>query len=88
VLLSSLENDEYDHVDGLKKASKIWGTLRMFHEGSRPVHKAKVEMLQGQLDRFVMLDDETPQEMYNHMKLMANKVRAYGSKKWTSKLMA
>jgi hypothetical protein len=50
VLLSSLEKDEYDHVDGLEKASKIWETLRMFHEGSRPVHKAEVEMLEGQLD--------------------------------------
>jgi hypothetical protein len=45
-------------------------------------------MLKGQLDQFVMLDDETSQEMYNRMKLMVNKVRAYGSKKWTSKLMA
>jgi hypothetical protein len=45
-------------------------------------------MLEGQLDRFVMLDDETSQEMYNRMKLMVNKVRAYGSKKWTNKLMA
>jgi hypothetical protein len=35
-----------------------------------------------------MLDDETSQEMYNRMKLMVNKVRVYGSKKWTSKLMA
>jgi hypothetical protein len=60
----------------------------MFHEGSRLVRKSKVEMLEGQLDRFVMLDDETSQEMFNHMKLMVNKVRAYGSKKWTNKLMA
>jgi hypothetical protein len=27
VLLSSLEKDEYDHVDGLEKASEIWETL-------------------------------------------------------------
>jgi hypothetical protein len=77
VLLSSLEKDEYDRVDGLKKASKIWETLWMFHEGSRPVHKARVEMLEVKLDQFVMLYDETPQEMYNHMKLMVNKERAY-----------
>jgi hypothetical protein len=44
-------------------------------------------MFEGQLGRFVMLDDETPQEMYNRMKLMVNKVRAYGSKSWTNKLM-
>jgi hypothetical protein len=35
-----------------------------------------------------MLDDETPQELYNRMKLMVNKVKAYGSKRWTYKLMA
>jgi hypothetical protein len=87
VLLSSLEKDEYDRVDGLEKASEIWETLRVFHEGSRPIHKTKIEMLEGQLDQFVMLDDETAQEMYNHKKLMVNKVRAYGSKKWTNKLM-
>jgi hypothetical protein len=59
----------------------------VFHEGSRPVRKAKIEMVEGQLDRFFMLDDETPQVMNNCMKLMVNKVRAYGSKKWTNKLM-
>jgi hypothetical protein len=82
-----LENDEYDQVDRLGKASKIWETLRVFHEGTRPVQKANIEMLEGQLDRCVMLDDETPQEMYNRMKLMVNKVRAYGSRRWTNKLM-
>jgi hypothetical protein len=87
VLLSSLEKDEYDSVDGLEKASEICKTLRLFHERSRPVRKAKIEMLEGQLDWFVMLDNETPQMLYNHMKLMVNKVRAHGSKKWTKKLM-
>jgi hypothetical protein len=87
VLLTSLEKDEYDWVDGLEKASEIWETLWVFHEGTRPVWKAKIEMLEGQLDRFVMLDDETPQKIYNRMKLMVNKVKAYGSKRWTNKLM-
>jgi hypothetical protein len=46
VLISSLEKDEYDRVVGLENASEIWETLRLFHEGSRSVHKAKVEMLE------------------------------------------
>jgi hypothetical protein len=29
-----------------------------------------------------MLDDEDPQEMYNRLKKLINKVRAYGSKRW------
>jgi hypothetical protein len=50
VLLSSLEMDEYDWVDGLEKTSEIWETLQVFHEGTQPVWKDKIEMLVGQLD--------------------------------------
>jgi hypothetical protein len=55
----------------------------MAHEGFKPVREAKVEMLEGQLDRFNMYDDETPHEMFNQLKKLVNKARALGSKKWT-----
>jgi hypothetical protein len=61
VLLSSLEKEEYDRVDGLEKASEIWETLQVFHECTKLVRNAKIKMLEGQLDWFVILDDETPQ---------------------------
>jgi hypothetical protein len=35
----------------------------MAHEGSRPMRKVKVEMLEGQLNHFIMYDDETPHEI-------------------------
>jgi hypothetical protein len=44
------------------------------------VRMAKIEMLEGQLNRFVMFDDETPQDMFNQLKKMINKVKALGSK--------
>jgi hypothetical protein len=50
------------------------------------VWKANIEMLEGQLYWFVMLDDETPQEMYYHMKHLVKKVRAYGSKRWNNRV--
>jgi hypothetical protein len=59
----------------------------MAHEGSKPVRKAKVEMLEGQLNRFIMYDDETPHEMFNRLKKLVNKVRALGSKKWTNSML-
>jgi hypothetical protein len=40
--------------------SRIFGTL--FKE---PMKKAKMQLVKGQLDRFVMLDDESPQEIFN-----------------------
>jgi hypothetical protein len=37
----------------------------MAHEGSKSMRMAKIEMLEGQLNRFVMFDDETSQDMFN-----------------------
>jgi hypothetical protein len=59
----------------------------MAHEGSKPVRKVKVEMLEGQLNRFIMYDDETPHEMFNRLKRLVNKARAVGSKKWTDHML-
>jgi hypothetical protein len=59
----------------------------MAHEGSKPVRKAKVEMLEGQLNYFIMYDDETPHEMFNRLKKVVNKARALGSKKWTDRML-
>jgi hypothetical protein len=66
----------------LDVAKDVWNTLRMAHEGSRLVRKAKVEMYEGQINRFIMYDDETPHDMFNRLKKLVNKARALGSKKW------
>jgi hypothetical protein len=76
-----------NHVDGLDVAKDVWTTLQMVHEGSKPMKKAKVEMLKGQLNRFIMYDDETPHEMFNRLKKLVNKSRALGSKKWTDHML-
>jgi hypothetical protein len=59
----------------------------MAHEGSKPVRKAKVEMLEGQLNRFIMYDDKTHHEMFNQLKKLVNKARDLGSKKWTDHML-
>jgi hypothetical protein len=47
----------------LDVAKDVWTTLQMAHERSKPMRKAKVEMHEGQLNRFIMYDDETPFEI-------------------------
>jgi hypothetical protein len=76
VLTSSVDKEEFNRVDGLDLAKDVWITLWMAHEGSKPVRMAKIEMLEGQLNRFVMFDDETPQDMFNRLKKLVNKVKA------------
>jgi hypothetical protein len=65
----------------------VWTTIRMAHEGSKPVRKTNVETLEEQLNRFILYDDETPHEMFNQLKKLVNKARALGSKKWTDRML-
>jgi hypothetical protein len=78
VLLSSLKKDEFNIVNGLEKAKDICDTLQRAHEGTKPMKKTKGQLIERQLDRFVLLDDEDSQEIYNRLKKLVNKVRAYG----------
>jgi DNA-binding FrmR family transcriptional regulator len=55
-----LEKDEFDRVNSLEKAKDIGDTLQRAHAGTKPMKKAKRQLIEGQLDRFVMLDDEDP----------------------------
>jgi hypothetical protein len=82
VLLSSLEKDKFDRVNDLETAKEICDTIQRAHEGTKPMKKAKRQLIEGQLDRFVMLDDEGPQEMYNRLKKLINNARTYGSRRW------
>jgi hypothetical protein len=59
----------------------------MAHEGSKLMRKAKIDMLEGQLNRFVMFDDETPQDMFNRLKKLVNKAKVLGSKKWIDRIL-
>jgi hypothetical protein len=82
VLLSSLEKDEFDRVDDHENTKDIWDTLQRAHEGTKSVRKAKRQLIEGKLDRFVMIHGEDPQEMFNWLRKLVNKVRAYGSRRW------
>jgi hypothetical protein len=51
------------------------------------VRKAMIEMLEGQLNRLIMFDDETPQDMFSQLKKTVNKAKPLGSKKWTDHIL-
>jgi hypothetical protein len=68
-------------------AKDFWATLWMAHEGSNPMRKAKVEMLEGQLICFIMYDGEMHHKMFNRLNKLVNKGRALGSKKWTNHML-
>jgi hypothetical protein len=83
VLLASLCRDEYNKVSGLDNAKQIWDTLKISHEGNDATMITKMELVEGELGRFAMIRGEEPTQTYNRLKTLINKIRSYGSTRWT-----
>jgi hypothetical protein len=83
VLLASLCRDEYNKVSGLDNAKQIWDTLKISHEGNDATMITKMELVEGEPGRFAMIRGEEPTQMYNMLKTLVNKIRSYGSTRWT-----
>jgi hypothetical protein len=84
VLLASLCRDEYNKVSGLDNAKQIWDTLKISHEGNDATMITKMELVEGELGRFTMIRGEEPTHTYNRLKTLVNKIRSYGSTRWTN----
>jgi hypothetical protein len=82
ILLASLCREEYNKVQGLKSTKEIWDVLKTAHEGDEVTKITKRETIEGELDRFVLNQEEEPQAMYNWLKTLVNQVRNLGSTKW------
>jgi hypothetical protein len=83
VFLASLCRDEYNKVSGLDKAKQIWDTLKISHEGNDATMITKMELVEGKLGRFAMIRREEPTQTYDRLKTLVNKIRSYGSTRWT-----
>jgi hypothetical protein len=83
VLVASLCRDEYNKVSALDNAKQIWDTLKISHEGNDTTMITKMEFVEGELGRFAMIRGEEPTQTYNRLKTLVNKIRSYGSTRWT-----
>jgi hypothetical protein len=83
VLLASLCRNEYNKVSGLDNAKQIWDILKISHEGNDATMITKMELVEGELGRFAMIKGEEPTQTYNRLKTLVNKIRSYGSTRWT-----
>jgi hypothetical protein len=82
MLLTSLNREEYNKVQGLKSAKEIWDVLKTAHEGDEVTKITKRETIEGELGRFMLIQGEDPQAMYNRLKTLVNQVRNLRSTKW------
>jgi hypothetical protein len=47
ILTLLVDKEEFNCVDVLDGTRDVWTTLQMAHEGSKPVRRAKIEILEG-----------------------------------------
>jgi hypothetical protein len=52
--------------------------LHLAYEGVDKVRKARIELLMAKLNRFMILDGEGPQEMFDRLMVIVGKIRGYG----------
>jgi hypothetical protein len=69
-------------VDGLKFAKEVWDTLFINHEGTKQVREGRIRALESELNHFVIKDDESPQDMYNRLNKIINKIKSLGRTGW------
>jgi hypothetical protein len=67
----------------LDNAKQIWNTLKISHEGNDVTMLTKMELVESELGRFTMIRGEEPTQTYNRLKTLVNKIRSYGSTRWT-----
>jgi hypothetical protein len=67
----------------LDNAKQIWDTLKISHEGNDATMITKMELVEGELGRFAMIRGDEPTQTYNRLKTLVNKIRSYGSTRWT-----
>jgi hypothetical protein len=48
-------------------AKQIWDTLHLTYEGVDKVRRAKIDLLMAKLNRFVIIDEEGSQEMFDRL---------------------
>jgi hypothetical protein len=69
-------------VHRLETAKDIWDVLKTAHEGDEVTKITKREMIEAELDRFILNQGEEPQAMYNWLKTLVNQVCNLRSTKW------
>jgi hypothetical protein len=66
----------------LDNTKKIWDTLKIVHKGNTMTMITKMELIEGELGRFIVKRGEEPTETYNRLKTLVNQIRNYGSTIW------
>jgi hypothetical protein len=81
-ITSSLYAQGFNKICNVEVAKKIWDTLREAHGGTDEVREGKMDLLQGELEHFVMHDEKTIRQMYDRLMILVSDIRSLESMEW------
>jgi adenylate kinase family enzyme len=82
LILSCLNQEDYNKVNGMGSVKQIWDTLRVSFEGDKSMRKGNIELLQSKIENFAMIEGETTQAMFDRFMTLINRIRSLGDKYW------
>ena len=62
--------------------------MKVSFERDKSVRKGNIELLHGELERFVFLQGKTTQAMFDRLMALVNRIRALGSTEWDDNKVA
>ena len=81
IILSSLNENVFNHVYSYENAKKLWKTIIENHEGTEDVANERYHVLIDRLNSFKQLDDENAKSMYSRLNTLVNEINSLDVKK-------
>jgi hypothetical protein len=82
LILQCLTPKDNNKVNGMVNAKQIWDTLKVSFEGDKSVRIGNIELLQGKIENFTMIEGETTQAMFDRFMTLISKIRVHWETIW------
>ena len=80
ILNCGLSREEYNEIEHLRMAKKIWECLRTKHEGTNQLKNKKLQILGREYELLEMKPNKKIGEMYGRLIILVNAMRKLGKK--------
>jgi hypothetical protein len=78
VFYDALDINEFNRIKNLTTTHEIWTKLMEIHEGTTIVKSAKIYVCKGKFEQFIMKEDESVSDMFNHLNEIVNELKVLG----------
>uniref|UniRef100_K3Y1N6 DUF4219 domain-containing protein n=1 Tax=Setaria italica TaxID=4555 RepID=K3Y1N6_SETIT len=75
VITGSLCAQEFNKVRSVEIAKVIWDTLKEVHEGTDQVREGKMDLIHGELEHFMILEEEIVTQIFDRLMLLVSDIR-------------